>query len=372
MGTKRGNHEGSIYKRKDGRWEGALSLEGGKRKRFYGKTRQDASQKLAEALRDRDKGLPSVNERHTLASHLARWLDATKVTVRPSTWLRYEQYCRVHILPALGKKALSRLTPQDLQTFYAEKLAAGLSPTTVMHLHAVLHRVLHQAVRWGSAVRNVATLVDSPRRLRREMTTLSPEQARAFLTAIVGQRLEALYVLALTTGMRQGELLALRWRDVDMTHRTAQVTATLHQGPVGPRFAEPKTPRSRRQITLGTAAAEALRSHRARQLEERLRLGPSWADLDLIFTDEVGQPLDGKHLTRRFYPLLAEAGLPRIRFHDLRHTAATLLLGQGVHPKLVAEMLGHTQIAVTLDLYSHVTPTMHRQAADTMDAVVRG
>lgn len=141
---------------------------------------------------------------------------------------------------------------------------------------------------------------------------------------------------------------------------------------MGPQFAEPKTPQSRRQIVLSATAVEALRAHRARQLEERLRLGPAWADNDVVFADEFGRPLDGKHLTRRFYPLLKQAGLPRIRFHDLRHTAATLLLGRGTHPKLVAEMLGHARIAVTLDLYTHVTPTMHRQAADAMDALLRG
>ena len=219
--------------------------------------------------------------------------------------------------------------------------------------------------------RNVATLVTPPRRRRREMTALDPGQARALLEARAGDRLEALYALALTTGMRMGELLALRWREVDLDGGTLRVNATLHRTRDGFVFAEPKTARSRRQVALTNAAVGALRRHRVAQAEERLRLGAVWEDNDLVFANEVGRPIEATNLRNRsFWPLLERAALPRIRFHDLRHTAATLLLGQGVHPKIVSEMLGHSQIAITLDLYSHVTPTMQRQAAETLDAVL--
>ena len=205
------------------------------------------------------------------------------------------------------------------------------------------------------------------------MVTFSEEQARTFLDAAATDRLEALYVLALTTGMRQGELLALRWSNLDFENGTVQVNATLQRTTAGFVFAEPKTARSRRQVALSVAAVASLQRHRARQIEERLGLGTAWVDDDLVFANEVGHPIDVSNLSRRsFWPLLQRAGLPRIRFHDMRHSAATLLLAQGMHPKIVADMLGHATIAVTLDLYSHTTPAMHRQAALAMDAILRG
>jgi integrase len=219
--------------------------------------------------------------------------------------------------------------------------------------------------------RNVADLVTPPRAERHEMQTLSPEQARAFLEAAQGDRFHALYVLALSTGMRQGELLALRWHDVGLETSTVQVTGSLQQVNGGYVVTEPKTHSSRRRLVLTKSAIEALRLHRVAQAEERLRLGPAWEDNDLVFANEIGGFVDASNLVRRsFLPLLRRADLPRVRFHDLRHSAATLLLGRGVHPKVVAEMLGHSQISVTLDLYSHVTPTMQQEAASVMDAVL--
>ena len=216
-----------------------------------------------------------------------------------------------------------------------------------------------------------ADLVTPPRAAHREMQTLSPEQARAFLDAAQGDRFHALYVLALSTGMRQGELLALRWQDVDLDRGTVQVRGSLQRTPAGLTLTEPKTAASRRQVGLTPSAVAALRRHRVAQTEERLRFGSVWQDNGLVFCNEIGEPIDATHVTvRPFRRLLERAGLPQIRFHDLRHTAATLLLGQGVHPKMVSEMLGHTQIAITLDLYSHVTPTMQRQATDAMEAVL--
>ena len=192
------------------------------------------------------------------------------------------------------------------------------------------------------------------------------------MRAASGDRFEALYVLALTTGMRQGEILALKWPEVDLDSGMIQVKATLHRTRAGFEFLEPKTARSRRQIALTGAAVAALRGHRAAQIEERLGC-PYWDDPELVFASEVGTPIQSPNLLRRsFFPLLDRAGLPRIRFHDLRHTAATLLLGQGVHPKIVSEMLGHSNIAITLDLYSHVTPTMQKAAVEALDAVLSG
>jgi integrase len=217
----------------------------------------------------------------------------------------------------------------------------------------------------------VADLVTPPRVERIDMQVLSPEQSRRLLEEATGDRLEALYVLALTTGMRQGEILALHWRDIDLDRRTVNVHLTVHRVRDTFLFTEPKTPSSRRQIVLTEAATSALRRHRAAQVEERLRTGDRLEDADLVFTNHEGRPIDASNLLRHcFHPLLSRAGLPKVRFHDLHHTAATLLLGQGVHAKIVSEMLGHSNIAITMDLYSHVTPTMQREAARALDSLL--
>jgi integrase len=372
---RRGHGEGSIFRRDDGLWVAVVDLGrvNGRRRRkaLYGKTRREVQQKLVPAQRARQQGLPQTSERQTVAMFLKEWLGTVRLELRATTFRRYEENVRIHAIPALGALSLAQLSPQHLRTLYADRIAAGLAPASVGHLHAVLHKALRQAERDGIIPRNVAALVTPPRSPHKTMQTLSPEQVRTLLDATLGDRLEALYVLATTSGMRQGELLALRWRDLDLDARTISVQATLQWTPDGYALAEPKTARSRRQIVLAEVAIAALRRHRIRQLEERMAVGATWRDLDLVFTNEIGGPMDAPNLLRRrFYPLLKRAGLPRIRFHDLRHTAATLMLGLGEHPKVVSEMLGHSQIAVTLDLYSHVTPTMQRGAVRALDGLL--
>lgn len=204
------------------------------------------------------------------------------------------------------------------------------------------------------------------------MQVLNAEQARMLLQAIEGDPLEALYLLALTTGMRQGELLSLKWADVDLEAGHVQVRSSVRKGKEGFVFSEPKTSASRRQVALTMSAVAALYRHRGCQLEQRMADGPLWQDNDLVFPDVLGMPFNGITLLRReFLPLLKRAGLPLIRFHDLRHTAATLMLLKGVHPKIVSEMLGHASVSITLDLYSHVLPNMQREAAETMDQLLR-
>jgi len=372
MTKRRGNNEGSITHRRDGRWEATVSIGNGRRRRLYARTRPEAARKLNEALKTIRDGLPVISERQTVAAFLADWLETARPSLRPGTSTRYEQYVRVHIVPSIGALSLAKLTPQHLQRLYADRLAAGVSPTTVGHTHAVIHKALRDAARWGQVGRNVADLVQRPRATRNEMAALSPEQARGLIEAAHGERLEALYVLALASGMRQGELLALRWQDVDLDGAAIQVRATLRRTSTGFVFSEPKTSKSRRQIALTALAVATLRSHRARQLEERLRC-PYWQDETLVFASEAGTPLEATNLIRRsFKPLLARAGLPDIRFHDLRHTAASLLLGQNVNVKIVSELLGHSQVGITLDLYSHVSPGMQRQAVEALDAVLSG
>lgn len=236
----------------------------------------------------------------------------------------------------------------------------------------MLHRALGQAIRWGAVARNVTELVDPPRVSRKEMRALSPDEARRLLEVAAGTPLEALYAIALTTGMREGELLGLRWHEVDLNGRKLYVVGSLQNLPgEGWKIVEPKTARSRRLVVLSELGADALRRHRAMQAERRLRRGDEWQDNDLVFPNALGKPMNPPNLLiRSLRPLLAKANLPKVRFHDLRHTAASLMLDQGIHPKIVSEMLGHSAVGITLDLYSHVTPSMQAQAADALDSLL--
>lgn len=372
---KNANGEGGIRQRKDGRWEARFTLDNGKRRSIIGDTREEVAGKLATAISDRNKGLPvAVDGKQTVKAYLEGWLAAIQGNVRLRTWAGYESYIRFHVLPVLGKTRMVKLTPQQLQAFYSKKLDDGLSPTTVRHIHATLHRACEQAVRWGVVARNVVDLIDPPRRTHKEMAALSADQARALLEAAADDRFEALYVLAITTGMREGELLALRWRHVDLDAATLQVRATLLRTKVGGlAFSEPKTASSRRQIALAVMAVAAVRRRKIRQAEERLKAGPAWQDNDLVFPNTLGRPMEATNLLHRsFTPLLERAGLPHIRFHDLRHTSATILLRKKVPVKVVSEMLGHSNIGITLQVYSHVLPDMQREATAAMDAALMG
>ncbi len=365
--SKRANGEGSIYRRTDGRWCASITLDHGRRAHFLGRTRAEVSRKLSAAIEARENGAIVNPPRQLVRKFMSDWLTAVEPSLRPRTVTRYGELVRLHIVPEIGSLTLTRLSPQRLQKLYATKLET-LSPTTVNHVHAVLHKALGTAVRWGLVNRNVADLVDAPRIAHFEIATLSAEQARTLIDAAHGDRLEALYVLAITTGLRQGELLALRWADVDVAGASLSVRGSMQATASGLRIVEPKTRTSQRQVTLSRDPVDALRRHRAAQVEERLQLGAAWEDNDLVFANVVGRPIAAGNLLRRsFEPLLRRAGLPRIRFHDLRHT---LLLGRGIHPKIVAEMLGHSRVGTTLDRYSHVTPTMQRAAADAFDAIL--
>jgi integrase len=366
--ARRGHNEGTIYHRADGRWEARLTLEGGKRKSLFGRTRQEAARKLAEALRDRDKGLPIVGERQTVAQYLASWLDVKVQTVDVGSWQRYEQQVRLHLVPELGDTRLARLTAQQVQLLYAHKLADGLSAQTVHHVHDTLKAALKDALRLGLLQRNVCELVDAPRVERAEIHPLTAEQAEALQHTVAGDRFEALFVVAIHCGLRQGELLALTWRDFDLEAATLTVRSSLQRATGAKRVKQPKTSHGRRQIALSTRAAAALRAHRTRQLEERLAAGQLWQEQDLVFPGPFGTPASYHAITEyHFKPALRRAELPDIRFHDLRHTCATLLLSRGVNVKVVSEMLGHADVAITLRVYAHVLPHMQRDAAVAMD-----
>ncbi|KKM00506.1 hypothetical protein LCGC14_1803780 [marine sediment metagenome] len=370
MARKRAN----VYRRNgDGRWVGVLNLEptGGKRKRkiYYGDTQADVVRKLSAGTRALELGQRPNPGVETTGSFLARWLaEVAKPDVRPTSYRAYEIALRLHIIPQLGKVRLVKLGPDDLDRLYADLLAEGLSAAYVGQIHSIIHSALAHASRRDLVARNVAALTRPPRTVRTEFRTLTPEEASRFLAATEDDRLHALYVVAIHTGMRLGELCGLRWADLgegclSVVQQAYRLDGAWH-------FTAPKTKAGRRSITLSRAASEALRLHRIRQTQERLA-AKSWEDHDLVFCNPRGRPVEASNLRRRsFHPALARAGLPRIRFHDLRHTAATLLLAGGVHAKVVQEMLGHSSVAITLDVYSHVTPNLQAEAAAKMDELV--
>jgi len=376
--TKRGNREGSIYQRADGRWVAQISLPGDsrlkrRRKTIYGRTRDEVRRRKLDAEKLVKDGGRIAPERLTVTSFFKSWLENRRHELRWQTWRRYEQLFRSHVEPELGSIRLSKLRLDHLRDLYSLKLDEGLSSTTVRHMHAVIRGALNQAEREDLIVRNVSRQVNPPRKRQYEINPLSPSDARKFRRRATGHPDEALYVLALTTGMRQAELLGLRWRDVDLGNGFVSVNRSLVFEGNDWSLEEPKTASSRRRIHLGTDAHTALREHQRKQLEQRMKLGPVWDDNDLVFPSEIGTPRRGANVVyRSFRPLLESVGLPRIRFHDLRHTAATLLLGEGIHPKVVSEMLGHASVQLTLDTYSHVTPTMQQEAAKTMDSIFVG
>ena len=378
---KKGNGEGSIYEHKrNGKkvgYRGAYTVytaDGPKRRYVTGKTREEVRQKLTSAMAERDGGLVFDAGSLTVGEYLERWLkDCVRGTVRQSTYEVYGHMIRPHIAPALGRIKLKRLTPAHVRSFYRDKLDAGLSSATVHKMHVVLHKALEQAVSDGLIPRNVSKGVNVPQTKQKEIRSLTPEQAKALLEAARGDRLEALYVLAIATGLRQGELLALKWEDVELEEAVLRVRRTLTRTGGKVALGLPKTNKSRRSVGLTKGAVEALREHLYRQLEEMEQMGSIYRPGGLVFANRHGGIVNPSHLRNRsFAQLLKRADLPpTTRFHDLRHTCATLLLSRNVNPKIVSEMLGHSSIAITLDTYSHVLPTMQESAVRALKEALK-
>ena len=370
---KRGNGEGSVYRTSNGLWRGSYwvpAAAGLKRRYVSGKTRQECSKKLTKAMADRDGGLVFDAGSLTVGGHVTRWLeDSARGTVRVSTFERYEQIARLHVVPALGVVKLKSLTPAHLRNLYRERLDAGSAPASIHKLHTLLHKSLAQAVNDGLIPRNVSDSLKLPRIDREEIDPLTAEEANRLIEAAAGDRLEAVYIVAIHTGLRQGELLSLRWEDLDLEADALRVRRTLTRTKGTYSVGEPKTKKSRRTVRLTTGAVAALRGHLERQLEEIDRLGSLYQPGGLVFASETGGIINPSNLRNRsFAKLLRRAGLPAdTRFHDLRHTCATLLLSRNVNPKVVSEMLGHATIAITLDTYSHVLPDMQEKAAIALE-----
>jgi integrase len=375
---RRGNGEGSITRhKKSGLWMARYTVEtptGPKRRTIYAETRKEAAEKLAKALADRANGIVFDDKNLTLGEYLDRWLsDAVRGTVRESTYSRDKYLVTNHVKPSIGRVKLKNVNALHLQSLYRERLDSGLSGSTVQKIHHVLHKALSQAMRWDLIPRSPADSVKAPTPAPKEMHPLSALEARQLLEAAQGDRLEALYVLAIHTGIRRGESLALKWADVDLDLATVRVRRTLTRGEDGRGYVVGAATKSGkgRHVRLTPRAVEALKRHRARQAKEKLKVGGLYRDQDLVFAGEGGNPINPSNLRNRsFKPLLERAGLPRITFHDLRHTCASLLFQRNVHPKFVQELLGHASVAITLDTYSHMLPGMGGEAADAMKEIL--
>jgi integrase len=315
--------------------------------------------------------------RLTVGAYLTEmWLPSMANQVRATTLGGYRHNVRAYIVPRLGDIRLQRLTTARVGAFYGELVASGgqkgrpLSPKTVRYVHATLRRALRDAVADGLVVRNVAAQARPPRARRVEMHTWTAAEVGIFLASVREDRLYAAWLLLATLGLRRGELLGLRWADVDLTSGRIAIRQTLVMVDGKPAMAEPKTAKGRRSLILAPQVLEAVRVHHAYQAAERLSWGADYTDSGLVVTAEAGRPLHPESLSGQFVREAKRAGLPQIRLHDLRHSVASILLAQGVHPKVVSEQLGHATIALTLDTYSHVIPSLQQEAAGVIAAAI--
>jgi integrase len=377
MAGKRGHNEGSIRLRKDGRYEGRVTIgyADGKqqRKSVFGKSRAECSEKMKKVQGDMARGImPVADERLTVKVFLTRWLeDAAQPSLRGTTYASYRGVVNGHLIPALGHIALVKLTAPDVMKYQRTKLASGLSARTVTYHRAILRRALSDAAKWELAHKNAAALASPPRAVRHDVSPLTPDEARTFLSKIPGNRLEALYVMAMGTGMRQGELLGLTWKNVDLDNGTATVRQQMQRINGKLTLVEPKTAKSRRTVALPNIVVTALAAHRERQKFERRWAGSRWQEHGLVFTTTIGTPLDSANVTHNFQKALSDAKIRKQRFHDLRHCAATLLLAQGADLRTIMDVLGHSTITLTANTYAHLTDATRRVAADMMDDVMK-
>lgn len=342
-------------------------------------TKKDAQREVARLIHELDTGGYVEPNRLTVSGYLVQWLETyAKLNVSAKTFERYEIIVRKHLIPAMGLHPLAKLRPLHIQQYYAEALQSGrkngkggLSAQTVLHHHRVLREALQQGIRWQLISRNPADATEAPRPSRQERRTLDADQAAKLIEATKGKRIYIPVLLAITTGMRRGEILALRWEDVDFRAMTLAVRQSVSQTKAGLSFKQPKTPKGRRVVALPSLAVEALRRHRAEQAQERLLLGPAYGEGNLVCARGDGSPWAPDSFTVAFKAFVRGSGLLRVRFHDLRHSHATELLRQGIHPKVVSERLGHSSVGFTLDVYSHVLPDIQQDAASKFDTAIR-
>lgn len=370
MTKRRSNNEGSIFLRKNGLWVGEVSLAGNRLTKYF-RTQRDARDWVKKTQVQVNAGLSMAGAQSTVADYLQEWLTTTQTTIRPKTFEQYTQIVNQHILPALGKYKLIELRPDHIQAFYNNKLKYGCSERTVILIHCVLHRALHIALKLGMVIRNSADAVTKPKLKRKEMKVLDDTQVRTFLLAVQGTGQEAFFQLEITTGLRLGEIFGLKWQDLDMNTRKVQIRRQVQRiKGKGLMFSEPKTAAGRRNVVVGRSTIKLLQEHFKNQQLSKAIAGNRWKENDLIFPNTVGNPREPSNVLKLFKDMLKTAGLPDMPFHSLRHTAGTLMLKEGINPKIVQERLGHADISLTLNIYSHVLPSMQDEAADKLDELV--
>src|SRR6195952_1603174 len=377
MTGRASNGESTIFKGADGRWHGYVSvgfkLNGRLDRRHVSSMKRSVVvDKVRELERKRDSGTVTETSTPTVAAWLDHWLtNIVPRRVRQRTVESYESSVRRHLVPGIGRHRLDRLRPEHLDQLYTQLLDAGYAPATVLRDHRILSRALTVAMQRGHIARNVATLVDPPRQQQSGLATaLDLDEARAVLEAARGTRNEARWTVALALGLRQSEALALQWKDIDFLANTLTVRRSIHRVRGGLIYEEPKTRRSQRTLELPIPLVAMLHEHKAAQLGEQMLAGSEWNDEDLVFAPANGRPIDKKTDYDDWTALLLKAGVRHVRLHDGRHTAATLLLSENVHPRVVMELLGHSQMRTTMDIYSHVMPALAREAADRMSALL--
>jgi integrase len=370
MARRRANHEGTLYRRKDGLWCAQVSLDG-HRLTKYGKTQRECHDWIKEMLGKIDTGLTYESTHITLESFINTWLNGKKLSRRERTVFQYRKIAENYILPNLGKMRIQDIRPVHIQRMYSTFKERGTGARTLQLVHAVLHNVLDQAVREGALSHNPADSVERPRWEHKEFKTFTEDEVRQFLLATAGHRHEALFYLALTTGMREGELLGLKWADPDWSKGVLNIQRQLqrieHKGLF---FVPPKTKAGRRQIKLGQGMLDRLAEHRKRQDREREEAGSRWQDNDLIFPSSIGTPFEGHRIWDEFKELLAKAGLPDMRFHDLRHTALSLLMDMGIAVTTIQQRAGHSKASVTTDIYGHSMSRSQEKAAEQIEELI--
>ena len=372
MAKKRGNNEGSIYRRKNGAWRAMVTLQG-RRLTHTAKTKSLCQDWLRRTLDEVDNGMTFDSTQVSLGKFMEDWLVTVEPSLRYNTFRRYQQVTNQHICPVLGEHRLRELKPEHIQSLYIGMVKNGLGLRTIRHTHAIIHRALVHAVKLGLISRNPDDATTPPRPIRKEMQFLNENQVQQLLITakIRNDHLYALYYLAIATGMRQGELLGLKWADLNWDKSALQVQRQLTKKKGGGReFALPKTRAGIRRIDLGNESLQVLKEHHQKQYQLIVATGIQWQDHDLIFPTSIGTPMYGENLIKRFKQLLNEAGLPDIRFHDLRHTAASLMLNNGIPVIIVSRRLGHSQPSITMDVYGHLSPGKQQEAASLIDQLL--
>jgi integrase len=384
----RQKNTGGKYQRADGRWGGSFTRHAGDRT-WVERTTQPTEEAINEWLRDQAKqealGKAPLDDKQSVEQFLTSWLNNTMARkLRPTTFATYQSHIENHLIPLLGSRRIGKLAPQHIEAMLNKLATSGnartgepLTPATIRYIQSILTTALNQAVRWKVIAENPALLVDRTRIPRRNVQVLTPDEARVLLAAVQGTRLEALVTVAMSLGLRRGEALGLRWQDVDLDRGILQVEQSIQRIDGKLRVQGVKNETSVRVVNLPAVTVAALRRHRARQENERLGAGPAnWVESGLVFTaahargHPGGGPMDPRNFKRALDRVILQAGLPHTTPHRLRHLAASLLLAQGVQPKMISEILGHADIRTTMNLYSHLYAPERLAAASKMDAIL--